>query len=379
MHRLPRRVGPQGGGRRRRQRYPRLLAGLHMQQEAVRVTHTVALAHHDKGILPAVGIGMGNMVRRSRREGSVGPVAPPQAQHRGIGRRQAHPHRRPVGRVDRGGLHPWLRPLPTGQRVVHHRAHRLADGLGFVVVERRRKGDAHRVAVEKHHIESARGGIGARHRGVALVGLVELQLGVGGAQPVPHPPHRTQCRIVLLRHQCVAQRQQTVHPLVGAQRRKRRRVILVAVFPAPRHIEHRLAARRVGIDAVHQLLGIGEHLLLHLPVGKRRHLALLLQHHRVPPPLAYIAHRLVGAMLHKRAPTGGVHHIGQRVAHAAGYLGRHLRQIVHRGVAVAHKQHMLRRLRRSRQRGQTTDPQHNISPVLFQNSIFFVYCLPFTV
>ena len=175
---------------------------------------------------------------------------------------------------------------------------------------------------------------------MAAVALVELDVGVVLAQAAPHASHGTDRGVVGLSHIKIALAEHAVHPLVGAEDGEIAGVALVAVAASPGHVEHGLGTGVGGVDGLDEPGGVGEHLGLDLALRERGVLALLLQHHKIPPALADEGHRLIGAVLVEGAAPGGVAAVGHLVAHAAGHLGSHLRQVVDLRVAVADKENI---------------------------------------
>lgn len=251
-----------------------------------------------------------------------------------------------------------LRTAPAVKLLIHYRIDGMADGRRNVGGHLRGlEGYASRVTMEEECVEGARGRIGARYRGVAAVGLVELDSGAPGAQIAPHATHGAQRGVVGLGHVGVALAEHAVHALVGAQHGEIGGVALVAVLAPPRHVEHRLGTRRMAVDGVDQPLGVGEHLAFDLLLRERRILALLLQHDELPAALSDELHRVVAAMLAEGAAAGGVALAGELVAHRPGNLRHHPRQVVDLGVAVAHEKDIDGRLSMAESAGKQEEKQ----------------------
>ena len=235
---------------------------------------------------------------------------------------------------------------PEVEAVEHDRRHGFTDGL------RRRRAqcqvvvDAHRRLLEQYRIEGDGGGVGARHRRMALVGTVQLDFGMVVAQHMPHAADRRHGSVVVLRHLQIAPVEQTVHSFVGTQRRVVGAVAGVAVLPSPRHIKDDFGIGRAVADEVAQLLGVRETLALHLPDGEGGKLALLLHHDVVPASLRnQRGGGGVRQMVLERAATGRALLEVERVTASEGEGPDRAGQVVGVDVAVADEQHFFCALR----------------------------------
>ena len=174
---------------------------------------------------------------------------------------------------------------PEVETVEHDRRHGFADGLRRRRAQRQVVADARRRLPEQYRIEGDGGGVGARHRRVALVGTVQLDFGMVVAQHVPYPSDWRDGGVVVLRHLQIAPVEQAVHPFVGTQRRVGGAVGGIAVLAPPRHVKDDSGIGRAVADEVAQLLSEWETLALHIRDGEGGKLALLLQHDVVPAAL----------------------------------------------------------------------------------------------
>ena len=141
--------------------------------------------------------------------------------------------------------------LPAAEAVKDDAAHGGTDGLCRCIVEGGSKGNVFGVAVEEHHIERAGCGIGAGDGRVALVALVQFNVGVVGAEVAPHSAYGTERCVVCLGHVGITLAKHAVHAFVGTQYGEVGRVLLVAVLAAPGHVEHGLGTGIVGVDGVY--------------------------------------------------------------------------------------------------------------------------------
>ena len=153
---------------------------------------------------------------------------------------------------------------------------------------------------------------------MAAIAGIELDVAVIGAKMSPHTPYGADGGVVGATHIHVAFVQQAVHAFIGAEGRKGRRIMLVAVLAAPGHIEHGFAVLVACIYRVDKPLGIREAFLLNLGLGEGWQLALFLQHHNVPASFSYQVHRMVGAVLLECTTTRGVALVFHPVACALG-------------------------------------------------------------
>ena len=235
---------------------------------------------------------------------------------------------------------------PEVEAVEHDRRHGFADGLRRRRAQRQVVADARRRLLEQYRIEGDGGGVGARHRRMALVGTVQLDFGMVVAQHVPYTADRRHGGVVVLRHLQIAPVEQAVHPFVGTQRRVGGAVAGVAVLPSPRHVKDDAGIGRAVADEVAQLLGIREALALHIADGEGRQLALLLQDDVVPT--SGLDERGGGAVRQvalERAAAGRALFVQERITATHGEGSERAGQVVGVDVAVADEQHLLGVLR----------------------------------
>ncbi len=241
---------------------------------------------------------------------------------------------------------------PDVNAVEHDRIYGFADGLRRRRVQRQVVADASRRLPEQYRIEGDGGGVGARHRRMALVGAVQLDFGMVVAQHMPHSSNRRHGSIIVLCHLHIAIKEQAVHPFVGTQRRVIGAVAGVAVLPSPRHVENDFRIGCAVADEVAKLLRVREALALHLPDGEGGKLALLLQHDVVPATLRnQRGGGGVRQMVLERAAAGRALLEVERVTASEGEGPDRAGQVVGVDIAVADEQHLLGALRPAGQQG----------------------------